>query len=298
MSHHTPATVARNNRRSPVTVMAAVIAGTFMLALGTGAAASSRVATTSHAGTGYQQDGSPGPSAGDLIPLTPLAGLTSLDATVTVTVDGTLNGKPKQGTLTAQLTSNDQPASQIDVTGSLLGDIVAQVGGSAVKLFRPSKVSVYTVPDGTYVLVDGLFDVCIKPSDNAATEALAQLSPASLMAILTSDGVARGTFVADETLNGMPVKHYTMNGAAFLAAAQASTVPAVSTFAQSLTSATDGDLYLAADGGYPVAYRGGFSGAFAPLAMEGDVTVQIDLTGINNNTPVTLPGACDNPISH
>ena len=31
--------------------------------------------------------------------------------------------------------------------------------------------------------------------------------------------------------------------------------------------------------------------------IDGDVVVQIDLTGINSNTPVTLPGACDKPIS-
>ena len=38
------------------------------------------------------------------------------------------------------------------MTGSLLGDVVARVGGSAVKLFRPKKVSIYSVPEGTYVV--------------------------------------------------------------------------------------------------------------------------------------------------
>jgi hypothetical protein len=236
-------------------------------------------------------------SPGDLIPLTPLSGLTSLDATVTLTVDGTMNGKQTQGDLTAQLTNNDQATSQIDVTGSLLRDVVAQVGGAAFKLFRPSKVSVYTVPEGTYVVVSSLFDLCVEPDDNTATEALSQLSPQNLMTILTSNGVARGTFVADETLNGMPVKHYRMNGAAFLAAAQATSDPTVNEFARSLRSVEDGDLYLAADGGYPVAYRGGLTGAFEPLAFDGDISVAIDLTGINADTEVVVPSACDHPIS-
>ena len=81
--------------------------------------------------------------AGEPIPLTSLTGLTALEATVTIDVDGAVSGKPTQGDLTAQLTSTAAGASRIDVTGSLLGDVVAQVGGSAVKLFRPKKVSVY-----------------------------------------------------------------------------------------------------------------------------------------------------------
>ena len=71
----------------------------------------------------------------------------------------------------------------------------------------------------------------------------------------------------------------------------------MSDFAQSLLSAEDADLYVAAGGGYPVAYRGGFGGTFEPLEFEGDLTVQIALTSINSNTAVILPVACDNPIS-
>ena len=292
-----PSTSQRNRSRTSALVTAIGLAGVLVLAFGGGATATLRPATDLERG-GRQQEASPDPTfAGDLIPLKPLNGLTSLEATVSLSVDGTANGKATQGDLTAQLTSNSQGMSQFDVTGSLLGDVAAQVGGSVIGLFRPSKVSVYTVPEGTYVVLSSLFDVCVKPKDNAATQALSQLSPQSLMTILTSNGVARGTFVADETLDGMPVKHYRMNGGAFLAAAQASSDPTVSGFAGALRSASDGDLYLGADGGYPVAYRGSFSGVFEPLAFDGDLAVAIDLTGINTEASVTLPTACDHPIS-
>ncbi len=247
------------------------------------------------AATASSAAGAAGPS--EPIPLTPLTGLTALDAAVTIEVDGTVNGKPTQGDLTAQLTTTDQGTSQIDVTGSLLGDVVAQVGGSAVKLFRPKKVSVYSVPEGTYVVLDALIDVCVRPTDPQATASLEQLSPQALMAILTGSDVARGTLVGEETLNGMPVRHYSINGEEFLAAAQGSSDPNVSLFAQSLRSATDADLYVATDGGYPVAYRGGFSGTFEPLKFEGDLTVQIDLTGVNGEAEISLPGSCDRAIS-
>lgn len=235
--------------------------------------------------------------AGEPIPLTPLTSLSALEAVATITVDGTVNGKPTQGDLTATLTSTDQNVSQIDVTGSLLGDVVAQVGGSAVKLFRPDEVSVYGTPEGTYILVKGLFDVCVRPEDSEATAALEQLSPQGLMDILTGSDVARGTLVGEEDHDGMAVRHYVIDGDEFLAAAQSSSDPDVNRFAQALTSATDGDLYVSADGGYPVAYSGGFSGSFEPLAFEGDLRVTIDLTAVDDVAEVSLPGACDRPIS-
>ncbi len=293
MSSRHPMRSRALHRHSPLMIVAAILAATSILASGASSAASSRPASAEPAGVTLQQQAAPG----EPIPLTPLTDLTSLEATVTIDVDGTVSGKPTQGDLTARLTSTAGGASQIDVTGSLLGDVVAQVGGSAVKLFRPKQVSVYGVPEGTYVVLDALVDVCVKPEDSQATEALEQLSPQFLMDILTGSDVARGTFVGDEVHNDLPVKHYVIDGDEFLAAAQGSGDPNVRLFAQSLNSATDADLYVAAEGGYPVAYRGGFGGTFEPLKFEGDLTVSIDLTGVDRDTEVTLPASCDRPIS-
>jgi hypothetical protein len=235
--------------------------------------------------------------AGDVIPLKPLSDLTSLTATVTIAANGTFNGEPAQGDLVAELTTNDQKMSQVVVTGSLLGDIIAQVGGAAVSLFQPSQLTIYKVPEGTYAVVKGLFEVCVKLKDLNATSGLDDLSPQSLMTMLTSSDVARGKLVGEGTLNGMAVKHYVIDGKSFLAAAQQSADPKVRSFGESLKSAKDADLYVSSEGGYPVAFRGGYSGALDPLKFEGDYTVQIELTGINTNPPVSLPRSCDNPIS-
>jgi hypothetical protein len=235
---------------------------------------------------------SAGPDSAVPIPLTSLGELSSLSATATLTADGSLRGKEMSGDLTVTFASNDAGDSQIDITGSLLGPVAAQVGGKLVGLFRPKQVSVYTVADGTYVVVKGLTEVCIKPEDNAATQALQELSPQSLMALLTSSDVAQGTLAGQEDVNGTTADHYVIDGSAFLAAAQASTDPTVQTFAQSLRTANDADLYVDAAGGYPLRYVGGFSGAYAPLELDGDFSVQVDLTGVNTDTPVTLPGSC------
>jgi len=239
----------------------------------------------------------PTPLSGDVIPLKPIAGLTSLSATVEIGVNGLINGKRAQGDLNAVLTTNDQGKSKITVTGSLLGELAAQVGGSLVGLFKPSSVDIYKVPEGTYVVVNGLFPVCVKPADSKATAALDEMSPQSLLSMLTSSDVARGKLVGQETLNGAPVRHYVLNGDAFLAAAQKSTNPKLKAFSKALWSAEDADLYVDAKGGYPVAFSGSYSGEYEPLKFEGDFDVQIELTGVNTNTPVVLPASCNKPIS-
>ena len=233
---------------------------------------------------------------GEPIPITPLDELSSLSASVVLDVAGTVDGEATSGDLVAELTATDEGTSRIDLTGSLLGDVVAQVGGSAIKLFRPSRVTVYTVPEGTYVVLDALVDVCVKPSDNTATEALAQLSPANLMSVLTSSDVARGTRVGAEVLDGQPVDHWVIDGDRFLDAARTSGEPNVSRFAGELTGARDADVFVSTETGLPVAYRGGFTGPFEPLRFEGDLGVSIDLTAVDTELDVSLPGSCDHPI--
>jgi hypothetical protein len=239
----------------------------------------------------------PTPPPGENIPLESISGLTSLNATVKIDANGLINGKRAQGDLNAVLTTNDQGESQITVTGSLLGDLAAQVGGSLVGLFKPSSVDIYKVPQGTYIVVNSLVPICVKPTDSKATAALDEMSPQSLLGMLTSSDVARGELVGQETLNGVPVRHYAINGEAFLAAAQKSRDPKLKAFSQALWSARDADLYVDERGSYPVAFRGGYSGTYEPLKFEGDFDVQIELTGVNTNTQITLPPACNKPIS-
>ena len=90
-------------------LVVALVAGTIMSGAAP-AASSSRLAPAGPTAVTSQDQA----TAGEPIPLTPLAGLTSLDATVSINANGTLNGKPTTGDLTAQLSSNDQGQSQID----------------------------------------------------------------------------------------------------------------------------------------------------------------------------------------
>ena len=94
-----------------------------------------------------------------------------------------------------------------------------------VGLFTPKQVDLYKTPDGAYIVINSLVPICVKPKALNATAALDDLSPQTLFTMLTNSDVARGTLVGEETLNGATVKHYVINGDAFLAAAQKSSDP-------------------------------------------------------------------------
>jgi hypothetical protein len=235
-------------------------------------------------------------NAPDYIPLNSFTGFDSLDAAAVLNVNGLINGKPSRGALNGLLAINGS-RRRITVSGSLLGEIAAQIGGTLVGLFTPTSVDLYHVPEGAYVVINGFFPVCVKPDAPKAVAVLEEMSPQSLLAMLTRSDVARGTLVGRETFNGRPVRHYIIDGETFLAAAKKSSDPQLRAFAEGLWSAEDADLYVDAAGGYPVAFRGGYSGAYEPLKFAGVFEVQIELTGVNSGTPVQLPPSCDNPIA-
>jgi hypothetical protein len=256
------------------------------------------VARTQSPGAGDPAEAAPTDVSATIpIPVTSLGDLTSLEATVTLSAAGSLGGEEMAGDLTVQLVGDEQQQYRIDITGDLLGPIAAQVGGKLVGLFRPNRVSVYVVEDGNYVVVSGLTDVCIRTEETATTEALSQLSPRTLMTILTDSDVASGSLVGAESLDGVPVDHYVIDGGTFLAAAQGSSEPAVQAFGRSLRGASDADIYIDTASGYPVRYEGAFSGAYEPVGLDGDFSVRIDLTKVGTDSTVTLPKACDLPIS-
>jgi inosine/xanthosine triphosphate pyrophosphatase family protein len=99
------------------------------------------------------------------------------------------------------------------------------------------------------------------------------------------------------TVNGASVNHYAINGETFLAAAQKSSDEKLKAFGDALWKADDADLYVDATGGYPLAFSGSYSGTYDPLKFQGDFDVQIELTGINQDTSIKLPASCNKPIT-
>ncbi len=234
-------------------------------------------------------------NTGDYIPLRSIADLNSLDGTVALAVNGLINRRRQEGTLNGLVTLNG-PRKKVSVSGTLLGEIAAQIGGSLVGLFTPANVDLYQVPEGSFFVIGGFLPICVKPDAPQVTAVLDDMSPESLLIMLTSSDVAHGRLVGQETVNGKPVWHYVIDGQTFLAGARKSSNPQLRAFAAGLWTADDADLYVDKEGGYPVAFRGSYSGAFEPLKFAGMFGVDIALTAVNANTPVELPPSCSDPI--
>jgi hypothetical protein len=106
------------------------------------------------------------------------------------------------------------------------------------------------------------------PDDGIPLKSISEI--ASLNATVTID--------VNGLVDGRRVKPYIVDGDAFLVAAQNSADPQLRAFGEALWSAEDIHLYVDAAGGYPVALRGSYSGAFEPLKFEGDFDVAIYLS--------------------
>ncbi len=234
-------------------------------------------------------------SASQPIPLTGIEQLDSFEAIVALAVNGLAGDERTQGDLRGVMVVNGA-SSKVTVSGSLLGEIAAQIGGSLIGLFTPASVDLYKVPGSAYIVISGMFAMCIKPNAPKAIAVLDEMSPESLLMLLTSSDVARGQLMGEVTLRGRRVKHYVIDGDAFIQAARRSSDPQLRAFGEGLWSADDADLFVDAVAKYPVAFHGAYRGAFDPLRFKGEFEVRIDLTGVNTNTPVVLPAQCDDPV--
>jgi hypothetical protein len=243
----------------------------------------------------FEQAKTPAP-LGDPIPMKPLTDLTSFESSVRLDVNGLIDGERTEGDLTAKVIVADGNKSKVTVSGSLLGPIVARVGGSLVSLVTPSSVDLYKMPDGAYITIGGFIPVCVKPKALNATEALDELSPQNLLALLTDPEVARGKFVSEGEINGVKAKRYVIDGDAFLETAQNSENEKLQKFAENLWSADDIYVWVDSKTGYPIALKGNFTGAFEPLGFEGDIAIDLALTNANAKTDVRLPNSCNRPI--
>lgn len=229
------------------------------------------------------------------IPLQGIEHLDSFEAVVALTVNGLTGERRAQGDLRGAMIVNG-PWSKATVAGSLLGEIAAQIGGALIGLFTPASVDLYKTPDSAYIVISEPFAMCIKPNAPKAIAVLDELSPESLLLLLTGSDVARGRLVGELTLHGRRVQHYVIDGDAFVQAARRSADPRLRAFGDGLWSAGDADLFVDAVAAFPVAFHGTYRGAFEPLRFKGEFEVQIELTGVNTNTPVVLPVSCNDPV--
>ncbi|HSB02870.1 MAG TPA: hypothetical protein VLE49_19635 [Anaerolineales bacterium] len=193
-------------------------------------------------------------------PQTGLKDLASYQAALTITFEGTENGKPRKWSKTyTMLASNDPPARQWTVDGSEDGQSIEQG-------FLAEVAGLDYERNGQ--------DSCTATEIQAGNSLGERFEPASFLS-----GLKGADEAGSETVNGVEAKHYTFDQHAL--------------GEDGITEST-GELWVASDGGYLVKYllaRKGKANYFGE-GIEGTLTLVYALTAPNQPVTLQLPEDC------
>jgi len=217
--------------------------------------------------------------------------LKSQQTALTLNLDGTGTGnKALKGTLNASLNNNiAQKQLELVVGGDLLSPLLAE----QLRGFAARGLTLYALNDNVYASIQTLLSVCVKPK--ASQINVAQISEGlsldTFTRMVAADGTFPGKLVGSETVNGIASKHYTIDTAAFKEIADARGLKDI--------TVSQGDVWLADQGNYVTRLNVIGNGKLSNLAnnsFEGNFSLAMELTGVNNSPEVVLPSNCSRAI--
>ena len=189
-----------------------------------------------------------------------LADLASYTATLTISFEGTNAAKPSKWSTTAVMMAAKEPAAR-QLTVTTTGD-----APDPTTRFRAELNGATFAKRGE--------ESCIADVIGADPEAAPLVGPATaLSAVFGADAAG------SETVNGTPADHYTFDERAIL---------------QTSRSTSTGEAWVATNGGYVVKYllRSKAGAELFGDGIEGTITWDYELTGVNQPVAMSLPEDC------
>jgi hypothetical protein len=189
-----------------------------------------------------------------------LTDLASYTATLVLSFNGTEAGQPQQWSKTYIMLNTKEPAARqltIEKTGNL-SDLdtvfIAESNGASYERRGENDCIATVIEEG-----------------NSLTD---QLEPIGFL-----NGVIGADEAGNETVNAVAANHYTFDERAY---------------GQLIIAQSTGELWVASDGGYIVKYLLTTKGnaAYFGEGIEGTLTWDYELTGINQSVTITLPDNC------
>jgi hypothetical protein len=230
------------------------------------------------------------PDAGIIVqPISKDSTIKSYRTTINMNLDGVSAGKVSKGDLNADVQS--LPASKKQsaaISGSQMGQLLSPfLGGIPV-----NKLTLFMFDKTVYALAQSLLTVCATPKNPIAgmDQLKNGLSADQLITGLTGSNKIYGTLVGEETVNGIPSRHYKLDVNKMNQLAKQNK--------QDLTLKS-GDIWLAKNGGYVTRFNGDMNGALnksAGVDFKGNVKMQLNVGDLNKITDIPLPGQCSRPI--
>jgi hypothetical protein len=230
------------------------------------------------------------PDAGIVVqPISNDKTIKSYRTNINMNLDGVSAGKVSKGDLNADVQSIPGKKQQsAAISGSQMGQLLSPfLGGLPV-----NKLTMYLMDKNVYVLAQSLLTVCATPKNPIAgiDQLKNGLSADQLITGLTGSNKIYGKLVGEETVNGIPSKHYKLDVKKMNELAKKNKVD---------LSLNSGDVWLAKNGGYVTRFNGDMNGALnqtAGVDFKGNVKMQMNLGDLNKINDIPLPNQCSRPI--
>lgn len=230
------------------------------------------------------------PDAGIVVqPISKTSAIKSYRTTLNMNLDGVSGGKVSKGDLNADVQSiPGQKKQSAAISGSQMGQLLSPfLGGIPV-----NKLTLYLFDKNVYALAQSLLTVCATPKNPIAgiDQLKNGLSADQLIVGLTGSNKIYGTLVGEETVNGIPSKHYKLDVKKMNELAKNS---------KQDVKLNSGDVWLAKDGGYVTRFTGDVDGALnqaAGVDFDGNVKLQMNVGDLNKINDIPLPSQCNRPI--
>ncbi len=204
-------------------------------------------------------------------------------------LDGVSGGKVSKGDLNADVQSIPGSKKQsAAISGSQMGQLLSPfLGGLPV-----NKLTLYMFDKNVYALAQSLLTVCATPKNPIAgiDQLKNGLSADQLITGMTGGNKIYGALVGEETVNGIPSKHYKLDVNKMNALAKQNK--------QDLTLKS-GDIWLAKNGGYVTKFLGDMNGGLSKTAgvdFNGNVKMEMNVGDVNKINDIPLPSQCSRPI--
>ncbi|MDW8352588.1 MAG: hypothetical protein RML99_11830 [Anaerolineae bacterium] len=223
-------------------------------------------------------------------PINKAAGVKSYKTVVTMKLDGRSAGKVAKGDFNAEVQADLVNRRQVIGIG---GGLVPVLLGRYLQGLPVSGLTLYLMDGKPYVVAQALIlRVCAVPGARIAglDQLSAGFSADAFLSQLTGSDKIYGTWLGNETVNGIPTKRYRLD---------VKTINALARQRRATAQLKSGDVWIATRGDYVVRLVVDGSGNLAAgtgVDFSGNVNLTLNVSDVNRVPPVQLPSQCNNPM--
>ncbi len=223
-------------------------------------------------------------------PISNTLSIRSYKTVVNMKLDGQSSGRIAKGDFNAEVQTDLTNRRQSIAIG---GSLVPILLGRYLQGIPVGGLTVYLIAGKPYVVAQALIlRVCAVPGSQIAglDQLSSGLSAEVFLSQLTGSNKIYGTLVGNETVNGIPTRHYKLD---------VKTINALARQRGATAQLKSGDVWIATQGDYIVRMVVDGTGNLAAntgVDFSGNVNLTLNVSDLNRIPPIQLPSQCNNPV--